>query len=41
MTPEISDFIPVLLVEIDKYIEVADGHFVIAKKNRRSSNKNV
>ena len=32
MTPEISDFIPGSLVETDKYIEVADGHFVTAKK---------
>ena len=32
MTPEISNFIPVLLVEIDKCIEVTDGNFVTAKK---------
>ena len=33
MTPEISDFILGSLVEMDKYIEVADGNFVTAKKN--------
>ena len=32
MTPQISGFIPGSLVETDKYIEVADGHFVTAKK---------
>ena len=32
MTPDISDFIPGLSVETDKYIEVLDGHFVIAKQ---------
>ena len=32
MTPEISDFILGSLVEMDKYIEVADGNFVTAKK---------
>ena len=31
MIPEISDFIPGLLVETDKYIKVADGHFFIVK----------
>ena len=36
MTPDISDLIPVLLVEIDKYIEVVDGHFVKAKKKRKA-----
>ena len=35
MTPDISDLIPVLLVEIDKYIEVVDGHFVKAKKKEK------
>ena len=40
MTPNILDFIPGLLVQTDKYIVVADGHFV-AKKNRIGSNKNV
>ena len=32
MTPDISDFILVSMVEIDKYIEVADGNFVRAKQ---------
>ena len=32
MTPNISDFIPGSLVETDKYIEVADGNFVTARK---------
>ena len=34
MTPKISDFILGSLVETDKYIEVADGNFVTAKKRR-------
>ena len=32
MTPEVSDFIPRSLEDTDKYIEVADGHHVIAKQ---------
>ena len=32
MKPEISYFIPGLLEDTDKYIEVADGHDVIEKK---------
>ena len=32
MTSDLSDFIPVSLVETDKYIEVADGHFLTAKQ---------
>ena len=32
MTPEVSDFITSLLEDTDKYIEVADGHQVTAKK---------
>ena len=32
MSPEVSDFIPVSLEDIDKYIEVADGHHVTAKQ---------
>ena len=32
MTPEVSDFIPGSLEDTDKYIEVADGHHVTAKK---------
>ena len=32
MTPEVSNFIPVTLEDTDKYIEVADGHHVMAKQ---------
>ena len=32
MTPEVSDFVPVSLQDTDKYIEVADGHHVTAKR---------
>ena len=32
MTPEVSDFIPGLLENTDKYIEVVDGHHVTAKQ---------
>ena len=32
MTPEISYFIPGSLLEMDKYIEVVDGHFITAKQ---------
>ena len=32
MTPEVSDFIPGSLEDTDKYIEVADGNHVTAKK---------
>ena len=32
MTPEVSDFIPGLLKDTYKNIEVADGHHVTAKK---------
>ena len=32
MTPQVSDFIPGLLDDPDKHIEVADGHQVTAKK---------
>ena len=32
MTPEVSDFIPVLLDDTDKHIEVADVHYVMAKQ---------
>ena len=32
MTPEISDFVPGSLVEINKYIEVANGHLVTVKQ---------
>ena len=40
MMPEVSDFIPDLLEDTDKHIEVADGHHVTAKKST-STNKNV
>ena len=33
MTPQIQNFFPSSLEEIDKYIEVAGGHYVMAKKN--------
>ena len=33
MTPQVPDFVPGLLEDTDKYIEVADGHNVTAKKN--------
>ena len=36
MTPQISDLIPVSLVETDRYIEVADGHLITAKKQEKS-----
>ena len=32
MTPQVSYFIPVLLENTDRYIEVADGHHVTAKQ---------
>ena len=32
MTPQVSDYIPGLLEDTDKYIEVADGHYIMAKK---------
>ena len=32
MTTEVSDFIPGLLEDTDKYIEVADGHHVTTKQ---------
>ena len=33
MTSQVSYFIPGLLEDTDKYIEVVDGHYVTAKKN--------
>ena len=39
MTPEISDFIPGLLEDTDKYIEVSDGHHVTTKQKRQAQNK--
>ena len=41
MTPQVSDFIPGLLEDTDRHIEVADGHDVTAKQKVQSSNKNV
>ena len=32
MTPEVTDFIPGSLEDTDKFIEVAEGHHVIAKQ---------
>ena len=32
MTPEVLNFIPVKLYNIDKHIEVADGHHVTAEQ---------
>ena len=32
MEPEVSDFIPGSLEDSDKFIEVADGHHVLAKQ---------
>ena len=40
MTPEVKDFIPGSLEDTDKFIEVADGHHVTAKK-RFSTYTNV
>ena len=40
MTPQVLDFIPSSLEDTDKYIAVADGHHVTAKK-MASMNTNV
>ena len=32
MTPEVSDFIPGALEDMDKHIEVAEGHHITAKQ---------
>ena len=40
MTPKVLYFIPGSLEDTDKYIKVADGHHVKAKK-KSSTNKNV
>ena len=32
MTPEVSDLIPGSLDDMDKHIEVADGHHLMAKQ---------
>ena len=39
MTPLVSDFIPGLLDDPDKHIEVADGHQFPAKQKRHSGIK--
>ena len=39
MTPQVSDFIPSLLEDKDKYIEVADVHHVAAKQKRQAQIK--
>ena len=39
MTPQVSYFIPGSLEDIDKHIEVADGHHVSAKQNGKSQIK--
>ena len=38
MTPEVSDFIPGLLEDAYKYIEVADGHHVTAEQANPTEN---
>ena len=35
MTPKVSDFIPGLLDNMDKHIEVADRHHITAKQKRK------
>ena len=32
LTPQVSYFIPGSLEDTDKYIEVTDGHYIMAKK---------
>ena len=34
-TPQVSDFIPGLLEDTDKYIEAADGHYVTVKQKEK------
>ena len=41
MIPHVSDFIPGLLEDTDKYIEFMDGHYVTEKQKGKSSNNNV
>ena len=41
MTPEVMDFIPGSLEDMDKFIEVTDIHHVTAKKKRFSTYTNV
>ena len=35
ITPEVSGFFPGLLEDMDKHIEVADGHHITAKQKRQ------
>ena len=39
MTPQVSGFIPGLLEDMDKYIEVADGYHVMSKQKRQAQIK--
>ena len=32
MSPQVSDFLPGSLKDTDKYIEVADGHYITTKQ---------
>ena len=41
MTPEVSDFIPGLLEDVDKHIEVTDGYHNTAKQRKTGTNENV
>ena len=41
MTPEVSDFVPGSLEDADKYIEVADRHYVTANPKYQVRVKNV
>ena len=41
MTQEVSSFITGSLEDTDKYIEVVDGHHVMAKQKRSGTNTNV
>ena len=41
MKQEVLEFIPGSLDYTDRHIEVADGHHVIAKQKKASTNKNV
>ena len=41
MTPEVTDFVPGSLEDTYKFIEVADGHHVTARKKRFSTYTNV
>ena len=41
MTPKDSDFIPGSLEDMDKYIEVVDGNYVMENSKVQVSNNNV